>query len=146
MTIEWKPDPIHILFLTGLMSTISAALAHVLTKWRMSERFMTREETAEHIKSAVQIAVKEVMAKCIEAQAVCPIRTAVIDIKELKDIQREFPIHDVVRDIAEIRKVQSERTVMLKQQTRTLFELLMVMMSELKIAPEKQNDMLRGLS
>jgi len=146
MPPEWNPDPIHMLFLAGLMSTISAAISHVITKWRLSERFMTREETTEHIKNSVEVTIKEVMANCVATQSMCPIRRAIIDLDELKRIQSEFPAHDVMKDIADIKKVQSERTDMLKKQTRTLFELLRVMLDELKVPIDRQNKMLRGLS
>jgi hypothetical protein len=72
-------DNIHIVLITGFVAFMASIATHVLTKWHLAGRYITREEFV--------LSIEKLTAQCQFNQVNCPIRGMQKDITEIKGIQ-----------------------------------------------------------
>lgn len=140
---------LEIVFLVGFVSTFSALLTHVITKWRLSKTFVTqfslqadyiRRETAYNVfvtqanfTSGMEQLFKQLMYQCDLNRAKCPYTSIVNEYQSLK------------RDIEAMRKIQIDRTEALQKHYKCEQAILRILLDKAEIPIDKQTDLLQDI-
>jgi len=97
-------DALHVVLITGFVSTIVGLIVHVATKWSMQKGYITRFE-------------------CISNRSVCALADIKVDIEEIKQIQRrrtEYLFDRATRDDLIWREVMDALKIPMSRQNTLL--------------------------
>lgn len=121
--INWAPDAIHVILITGIVSTVVGITVHVITRNSLSGQYLTQEDFERRIDSLVQKAVLH----CTIERSKCPLLS-------------------MQRDITDIKRIQTDRTDYLKSKTKAEFNLWRTVLDKLGVPIDDQNKLLEGLA
>jgi hypothetical protein len=112
-------DGIHMALITGFVSFVSAVASHVITKHKLSGRFVP----SEVFFSALSSNADKMMQHCNLMRAQCPVAALKFDIRQIKEVQlkRTEELRDrYARDDEIWRIVLTELRVPIEDQNRLL--------------------------
>ena len=139
-------DTLHVIFITGFVSTIASLTTYIITKSRLAGKYITSEDFTKQIK----IFLRDVLDSDKYVNEEDFERRIKAVIKEMVDhclvVRAKCPLERVEEDIKEIKKVQHARTESLKKRSVAEYNLWRIVLSKFEIPVEQQNRLLEGLS
>lgn len=121
------PDPIHMVLITGFVSTIVGVVVGVLVKGKIEAKYDGKFVTERQFEERLEAIMERVELRCQVERSKCP-------------------LVQLVSDVQHIKRTQDRRTEQLARKSAAEFKIWRTVLAKMEIDMDAQNRLLEGLA